>query len=119
MIRFAGQIVYYNSGESLLETYRDLWLTNDKRDDMVEEGIVTEAVRKAISKDDASTPADDSSAAVLSGIYGTKQKVMIGKILKDHGLYAPHNMISDLQCVITLPQASEIMTAQGYNRNLS
>jgi hypothetical protein len=113
VIRFAGQIVYDNSGESLLETYRDLWLTNDKRDDMVEEGIATEAVRKAISKDDASTPADDSSAAILSGIYGTKQKITIGKILKDHGLYAPHNMISDLQYIITLPPASEIMVAQS------
>ena len=110
-IRLAGEKVYDNSGESLLEVYKDLWLHNKQRDDMVEDGIASEATRKKISKDDAAN--DDAEATALFGVFGTKQKIRINKILKDHGLYAPHNMANDLQYVITLPAAAEIMSAQG------
>jgi hypothetical protein len=110
-IRLAGEKVYDNNGESLLEVYKDLWLHNKQRDDMAEDGIASEATRKKISKDDAAN--DDMDAAALFGVFGTKQRIRINKILKDHGLYAPHNMANDLQYVITLPEADEIMSAQG------
>ena len=42
-----------------------------------------------------------------------RQKIKIGKILKDPGVYAPHNMTSDLQYVLTLPAAKDIINAQG------
>ncbi|CAB3995951.1 Hypothetical predicted protein [Paramuricea clavata] len=110
-IRLTGEKVYDNSGESLLEVYKDLWLHNKLRDDMVEDGIASEARRKKISKDDDSN--DDAEATALFGVFGTKQKIRINKILKDHELYAPHNMENDLQYVITLPTTAEIMNAQG------
>ena len=110
-IRLTGEKVYDNSGESLLEVYKDLWLHRKQRDDMVEDGIASEATRKKISKDDAAN--DDVDVAALFEVFGTKQRIRIGKILKDHGLYAPHNMANDLQYVITLPAADEIMNAQG------
>jgi hypothetical protein len=110
-IRLAGEKVYDNSGESLLEVYKDLWLHNKQRDDMVEDGIASEATRKKISKDAAAN--DDADATTLFKVFGTKQKIRINKILKDHGLYAPHNMANDLQYVITLPAADKIMSAQG------
>jgi hypothetical protein len=49
-IRLAGEKVYDNSGESLLEVYKDLWLHNKQRDDMVEGGIASEATRKKYPK---------------------------------------------------------------------
>jgi hypothetical protein len=82
--RLAGEKVYDNSGESLLEVYKDLWLHNKQRDDMVEDGIASEATRKEISKDAAAN--DDAEATALFGVFGTKQKIRINKILKDHGL---------------------------------
>ena len=69
-----------------------------QRDDMVEDGIASEATRKKISKDDAAN--DDADAAALFEVFGTKQRIRICKILKDHGLYAPHNMKNDLQYII-------------------
>jgi hypothetical protein len=36
-IRLAGEKVYDNSGESLLEVYKDIWLHRKQRDDMVED----------------------------------------------------------------------------------
>ena len=52
-------------------------------------------------------------ATTLFGIYGTKQRIKIGKILKDHGVYAPHNMVSDMQYVLTLPASEDIINAQN------
>ncbi|CAB4003407.1 Hypothetical predicted protein [Paramuricea clavata] len=110
-IRLAGEKVYNNSGESLLEIYKDLWMDEKQRADMIQDGITTEAVRKKISKDDEANA--DADATALFGIFGTKQRLKITKILGDHGLYAPYHSANDLQYVITLPQASEIMNAQS------
>jgi hypothetical protein len=94
-----------------LEDYKDLWLHWKQRDDKVGDGIASEATRKKISKYDAAN--DDADVAALSEVFGTKQRIPIGKILKDRGLYAPHNMANDLQYVITPLAADEIMNAQG------
>ncbi|CAB4029204.1 Hypothetical predicted protein [Paramuricea clavata] len=110
-IRLAGEKVYDNSGKSLLEIYKDLWMDEKQRADMIQDGITTEAVRKKISKDDEANA--DADATALFGIFGTKQRLKITKILGDHGLYAPYHSANDLQYVITLPQASEIMNAQS------
>jgi hypothetical protein len=78
---------------------------------MIEDGIASEATRKKISKDDAVN--GDADATALFSVFGTKQRITINKILKDHGLYAAHNMANDLKYLITLPTADEIMSAQG------
>jgi hypothetical protein len=49
-IRLAGEKVYDNSGESLLEIFNDLWLHRKQRDDMMEDGIASEATRKKYPK---------------------------------------------------------------------
>ena len=53
VIKFAGEIVYDNMGESILEVYKDLWKPPHERSDMIEYGIGNENVRKLISKDDS------------------------------------------------------------------
>jgi hypothetical protein len=55
-----------------------------------EDGIASEATRKKISKDDAAN--DGVDAAALVEVFGTKQRIRIGKILKDHGLYTLHTI---------------------------
>jgi hypothetical protein len=49
-IRLAGEKVYDNSGESLLEVYKDIWLHNKQRDDVVGDGIASEATRNNYPK---------------------------------------------------------------------
>jgi hypothetical protein len=113
-IRISGEKIYDNSGESILEVYRDLWLHKKQKDGTMEDGIASDAIRKEVTKDDVAN--DDVDAIALFGMYGTKQKIKMGKILKDHGLYAPHNMANNLQYVITLPKAEEIMNAQANEK---
>lgn len=49
----------------------------------------------------------------MFSIHGTKQKIELGWILKDHGLYAPFNMNNNLQYIITIPSTASIMVAQS------
>ncbi|CAB4029976.1 Hypothetical predicted protein [Paramuricea clavata] len=52
-ICMSGEKIYDNNGESLLEVYNNLWLSKKLRDDIVEDRIASEAMRKKTSKDDA------------------------------------------------------------------
>ena len=115
-VKFSGEIVYDNTGESMLEIYKDLWKPEYERSDMIEYGIGNENVRKLISKDDSAASSGNSqkvSDKLMFDIFGTKQCLKLEKILSTHGLYAPYGMMNNFQYVITLPKASDIMVAQS------
>ena len=115
-LKMAGEVVFSNTGESIIDVYKDLWKTSKERDNLIEYGIGSENLRKMISKDDtaASSGSEDKvSDALMFSVHGTKQRIKLGKILEDHGLYAPYSMINNLQYSITLPSASDIMKAQS------
>ena len=116
VVKFLGEIVYDNSGESILEIYKDLWKPDYERADMIEYGIGNENVRKLISKDDTGAKSGDAqkkSDVLMFDIFGNKQCLKLEKILSTHGLYAPYGMMNNFQYVITLPKASDIMKAQS------
>ena len=116
VIKFASEIVYNNTGESILEVYKDLWKPPYERSDMIEYGIGNKNVRKLISKDSSGASSGNTqkeSDKRMFDIFGTKQCLKLEKILSTHGLYSPHGMINNFQYIITLPKASEIMIAQS------
>ena len=45
-------------------------------------------------------------------VHKTKQRIKLTKIIEDHGFYTPYCMINNLQFIITLPKATDIMIAQ-------
>ena len=115
VVKLAGEVVYDNTGESVLGVYRDLWKTSSERDDMVEYGVAGENLRKLISKDDSGAKSGNTSKvsdALMFNVHGTKQRIKLGKILEDHGLYSPHDMTNNLQYIITLPKAADTMVTQ-------
>ena len=83
---------------------------------MIEYGIAGENLRKLISKDDTGAKTGNTSKvsdALMFSVHGTKQRIKLGKILEDHDLYSPHDMINNLQYIITLPKATDIMVAHS------
>jgi hypothetical protein len=115
-IKVAGETAYDCSGESLFEVYNDLWLTLGDRKKMIEQGVANENLRKLFSGDDSGKKTGDTSKvadALVQSIYGTKLKKPIDKIIGDHGLYTPFTMNNNPMYILTLPEADEIMTAQG------
>ena len=116
VVKFSGEIVYDNTGESILEIYKDLWKPDYERADMIQYGIGNENVRKLISKDSSGATSGTTqkvSDKLMFDIFGTKQCLKLEKILSTHGLYAPYGMLNNFQYVITLPKASDIMVAQS------
>ena len=115
-LKMAGEVVFSNTGESVMEVYKDLWRTPKERGNLIEYGIANENLRKLISNDDSGATTGDVgkvSDGLMFNVLGTKQRIKLGNILDDHGLYAPYSMINNLQYSITLPSASEIMKAQS------
>ena len=96
--------------------YKDLWRTKTDRLQALEYGIANENLRKLNSKDDSGANSGDAqkvSDGLMFAVNGTKQRLRVGKILDDHGLYAPFYMNNNFQYILTLPNAASIMTAQG------
>ena len=98
----------------MLEAYKDLWKSDEKRDIMVEYGLANENVRKLMSKDDSGNKTAKTNGVLdetIATLYERK-KISLGQILCDHGPHAPNGM-SDFQYRITLPAPSSIMKAQS------
>ena len=112
-VKLAGETVYDCSREDLIQTYKDLWLTNTQRDNMAKYGIASENVRKLLSGDDsADAAANGGSDKELADTF-QKLSLHVNWILKDHGMYAPYAMNNNFQYILTINNAEDVMLAQG------
>ncbi len=111
-IKIGSKLVYENTKESLIMVYKDLWLPDDRREDMSEYGIASENLRKLMSgSDDASTSNKDDNA--LFKARGNKIKIKLGKILSNQGLFAPSALNGSVEFSFRTPDANDIMIAQS------
>ena len=109
-----GMEIYQNTGEGMLETYKDLWRSEEDRKRRQEYGLASENTRKLMSKDDSGNDATKTDGILdksVAEIYD-RMKIPLGKILADHGPYAPYGMF-DFEYRITLPKSEKIMKAQS------
>lgn len=115
-ITLGGDVVYSNTGESHLGVYRDMWRTNACRSDSVIFGIGSENMRKLICKDDTGTSSGGESNrldGLVHKIIDSTQRISLGKILEDHGMYAPFYLQNNFRYAITFPHSREFMKAQS------
>ena len=112
-INVEGKNVYENTGESLMEVYKDLWRSEEDRDNRQDFGIANENVRKLVSKNDSANKSAKTNGVLDVTIVDMcdRMKIPLGKILCDHGPYASYKM-SDFEYRITLPKSEKIMVAQ-------
>ena len=111
-IRIGSEPVYDNKKESLIMVYKDLWLPDERREDMSEYGIVSENLRKLMSgSDDASAANKDDNA--LFKARGKRIKIKLEKILNNQGLFAPSALNGGVEFNFKTPDASDIMIAQS------
>ena len=112
-----GVEVYQNTGESMMEVYKDLWRSEEDRDSRQEFDLANENVRKLISKDDSGNKATktDGILDVTIAQMFDRMKIPLGKILGDHGPYTPYGMF-DFEYRITLPQSKKNFKSTGRRR---
>ncbi len=111
-IRIGSSPVYDNKLENLVTVYKDLWLPDERREDMSEYGIATENLRKLMSGDDSASTTDKADNALFKA-RGKRIKIKLGKILNNQGLFAPSALNSCVEFNFKTPSASEIMIAQS------
>ena len=108
-VNVQGVEVYQNTGESIMEVYKDLWRSEEDRDNRQDFGIANENIRKFVSKDDSADKTTKTDVVLDLTIANMcdRMKIPLRKILCDHG---DHGMC-DFEYRIMLPQSKKIMKA--------
>ena len=96
-----------------MEVYKDLWRSDDNRENRQSFGIANENVRKLVSEDDSADKAAKTDGVLDLTIANMcdRMKIPLGKILCNCGPFAPYGMCNFVY-QITLPKSEKIMKAQ-------
>ncbi len=111
-VRIGSEPVYDNKKENLIMVYKDLWLPEERREDMSEYGIATENLRKLMSGDDSASTSDKDDNALFNA-RGKRVKIKLEKIINNQGLFAPSALNGGIEFNFKTPDASDIMIAQS------
>ena len=111
-VRIGSMPVYDNKVENWIMVYKDLWLPDERREDMSEYGIATENLRKLMSGDDSASTSNKDDNALFKA-RGKRVKIKLGKTLNNQGLFAPSALNGNVEFNFRTPSASEIMIAQS------
>ena len=78
-----------------MEVYKDLWRSDEDRDNRQEFELANENVRKLVSKDDSGNKATKTDGVLDLTIANMcdRMKIPLGKILGEHGPYAQFKKI--------------------------
>ena len=95
----------------MFETYKDLWNSESKRENMRKYGVASENLRKLMSGDDSATKTGDHVDDVLLEKNNKRLRIRLGKVLEGHGPIAPYDL-STIEYEFRLPSADEVMVAQ-------
>ena len=80
---------------------------------MADLGVMNENTRKLMSGDDSGDSSSIVEDKAINKMLDKRVRVKLGRILNDHGLFAPYDMLSDIRYKITLPTADDIMIHQS------
>ena len=110
IVRFASTIVQDTTSYGIYKTFEDLFLSRDKRENMLREGIQsTDLNRIRSGAGDKKTSGVDEENA-LNAVYGTKYRINLDHpILTNHGVFYPQALYNDLVFELTLAAAHEVV----------
>ena len=114
-VNMEGQKIYENPKESLYEVYKDLWASEEIRQNSQQYGIANENTRKLISKSDdgASSGNAQKVSDKLIADLSDKQKISLNKVLSGNGPFSPFGLNNELQYKIRLPSSDKLLDVQS------
>ena len=112
-VNIQGKEVYQCTGESMMEVYKGLWMSEEDRKNRQEFGIANENVKKLSSKNNSANKATKTDGVLDLTVANMcdRIKIPLGKVLCNNGPYAPYGMC-DFEYRITPPKSKKIMEAQ-------
>jgi len=110
VVKFAGTILQDTVGYDIYKIFDDLFLSQEKQDGMILEGIQGEDLCKIRSGAGDKKPSGVAAENKLNEIYGTKYRISLDhQILSDHGVFYPQALYNDLVFELTLAPASQVV----------
>ena len=116
-VKFAATTVQDTDSYSIYKTFEDLFLSRDKRANMLREGIQSDDLNKIRSgAGDKKTSGVDAENK-LNGVYGTKYRINLDHpILTDHGVFYPQALHNDLLYELTLAPAHQVVKGSDASK---
>ena len=110
VVKFEGTILEETVGHDIYNTFRDLFLPGEQRDNMVPEGIQGEDLCKIRSNSGDKKTSGVDAEKKLNEVYGNKYRINLDhQILTDHAVFYPQALYSDLVFEVTLAPASQVV----------
>jgi len=110
VMKFAGNILEDTVGYDIYKTFKDLFLSQEERDNRILKGIQSEDLCKIRSgagdKKDSGVDAENK----LNEIYGKKYRIRLDhQILTNHGVFYPQALYNDLTFDVKLAEAIHVV----------
>ena len=110
VVKFAGTTLEETVGYDIYKIFEDLFLSQEKRDDMILQGIQSEDLCKIRSGAGDKKTSGVAAENKLNDIFGAKYQINLDhQILTDHGIFYPQALYSDLVFEITLAEAAQVV----------
>ena len=116
-VKFAAATVQDTDSYNIYKTFEDLFLSMDKRANMLREGIQSVDLNRIRSGagDKKTTGVDEENA--LNAVYGSKYRINLDHpILTDHGVFYPQALYNDLVFELTLAPAHEVVKGSDASK---
>ena len=116
-VKFAASTLQDTDSYSIYKTFEDLFLSRDKRANMLREGIQSDDLNKIRSgAGDKKTSGVDAENK-LNTVYGTKYRINLDHpILTDHGVFYPQALYNDLVFELTLAPAHQVVKGSDASK---
>ena len=111
VVKFECTTLEETVGYDIYKIFQDLFLLEEKLDNMVPEGIQSEDLFKNRSKSGDEKTSGVATENKLNEVYGTKYRINLDhQILTDHGIFYPKvPLYNDLVFELTLASAKQVV----------
>ena len=110
VVKFAAATVQDTDSYNIYKTFEDLFLSRDKRENMLREGIQSVDLCRIRSDSGDKKTSGVNEENALNAVYGSKYRINLDHpILTDHGVFYPQALYNDLVFELTLAPAHEVV----------
>ena len=110
VVKFGGTVLEETVGYDLYKIFEDHFLSQEKRDNMILQGIQSEDLCKIRSGTGDKKTSGVDAEKKLNDIFGAKYHINLDhRILTTHGVFYPQALYNDLTFEITLAEASQVV----------
>ena len=108
-VKFGGEILQDTQRYDLLQTYNDLFLSTEVREDRLKQSISSVNMRK-LRTNAGDKVTSDTGEVALALVHNTKYKIPLDHpVLNDHGVYYPKALPNHLMFELTFAPVADIV----------